>query len=122
MVMEANKINKNELEVKAKIWIEVKSEVIFGGGRTAILEAIDECGSIRQAASKLGMSYRAVWGKLKATEERLGIQLLDTHIGGRQNGATLTTEAKRLLNNYRQFKAEANKEVERLFEKYFHDF
>ncbi|MBS4026649.1 MAG: LysR family transcriptional regulator [Clostridia bacterium] len=121
MVIEADKINNNKLEVKSKIWVELKGEVIFGGGRTAILEAIDECGSIRQAATKLGMSYRAAWGKLKATEERLGIQLLDRYTGGRQNGAFLTTEAKELLNNYRQFKAEVNKEVDKLFEKYFNE-
>lgn len=112
-------IEQQKLEVRSKIWVELEGEVVFGGGRRALLEAIDEYGSIRQATAKLGMSYRAAWGKIKATEERLGIQLLDKYTGGKQNGATLTPEAKKLLNNYRQFKAEANKEIDKLFNKYF---
>lgn len=119
MVIEANKLNENELKVKSKIWVELQGEVVFGGGRTSLLEAIEEYGSIRQAATKLGMSYRAAWGKIKATEERLGVQLLDKYTGGKQNGAFLTDDAKKLLDNYRQFKTEANKEVDKLFNKYF---
>lgn len=104
---------------KAKIWIEVNGAVVFGSGRVDLFEAIAETGSIRQAASKLGMSYRAAWGKIKATEERLGFQLIEKHAGGHQSGAQLTPDAKNLLACYKRFKHEAAGAVEHLFKHHF---
>ncbi len=110
---------KIRLQAKSKIWIEAQHEVVFGGGRDLLLHAIEETGSIRQAATKLNMSYRAAWGKIKATEERLGIIMLEKHAGGHRSGAELTPEAKELLKAYRVFKEAANKAVDDLFAQYF---
>lgn len=44
---------KGHRESKNKIWIEDDNEnLIFGGGKTQILEYIDETGSIAEAAKK----------------------------------------------------------------------
>ena len=51
--------------------------------------------SLHAAAKKLNMSYRAAWGRLKASEQRLGIKLVETHAGA--EGMELTAEAKKLL-------------------------
>jgi len=51
------------------------------------------CGSINQAAAKLGMSYRAAWGKVTATEKRLGIKLLNKHTGGYHSGSGVDTRS-----------------------------
>ena len=58
-----------KIQPKIKLWLEVDGAVVFGGGRVALFQAIEETGSIKQAAEKLNMSYRAAWGKIKATEE-----------------------------------------------------
>lgn len=113
---------KAELVPKSKIWIEANDQVVFGGGRMKLFRAIEECGSIRQAATKLGMSYRAAWGKIKATEERLGMQLVEKHAGGHQSGAQLTEDARKLLGVYRQFKADSVKAVDKLFSYHFKEF
>ena len=42
----------------------------------ALLEAIRQSGSIRQAAARLGFSYRHVWGQLKRWEGALGQPLI----------------------------------------------
>lgn len=110
---------KDGLKPKSKIWIEFNGEVIFGGGRLALFKAIEQYGSIRQAATNLGMSYRAAWGKIKATEERLGLKLVEKHAGGHQSGAQLTDRAKKILNLYQQFKYESTKAVDELFERLF---
>lgn len=110
------------LTPKAKIWIESKGYVVFGGGRMKLFQAIEELGSIRQAASKLEMSYRAAWGKLKATEERLGIKLVEKHAGGQHNGAVLTPVAKKLLASYEKFKEDSVKKVDELFTSHFEWF
>ena len=90
--------------VKSKAWIEnEKGEVVFGAGRLKILNAIENNGSINGAAAELRMSYRAVWGKIKATEDRLGKQLLTKQTGGEHGGGSvLTPFAKTLVKSFRQ--------------------
>lgn len=110
------------LKPKAKVWIELDGEVVFGGGRMDLFEAIEKYGSIRQAATNLGMSYRAAWGKLKATEQRLGLELLEKHAGGAQSGAVLTADARELLALYRKFKNDSAEAVDNLFVSYFKKF
>jgi len=110
------------LTPKAKIWIELDGEVVFGGGRMDLFEAIEKYGSIRQAAINLGMSYRAAWGKIKDTEERMELELLEKHAGGAQSGAVLTAEARELLSLYRKFKEESNKVVDDLFISHFRKY
>ena len=114
-----NEITLRKLQPKSKTWIESDGEVVFGAGRAALFQAIEETGSIRQAANKLGMSYRAAWGKIKATEERLGIKLVEKHAGGHQSGATLTPQAKKLMDLFQQFKRDSEASIDKLFMQYF---
>lgn len=86
------------LELKYKIWLEANGRVVFGQGRKELLEAIEECKSLNAAAKKLNMSYRAAWGRLKASEERLGIKLVD-HVAG--EAMHLTKEARTLLAEFK---------------------
>jgi molybdate transport system regulatory protein len=86
------------LELKYKIWLEADDHVVFGQGRKELLIAIEECKSPNAAAKKLNMSYRAAWGRLKASEERLGFKLVD-HIAG--EAVHLTREARMLLAEFK---------------------
>ena len=109
------------LRVKSKFWIEdEKGGPVFGHGRQQILEKIGELGSIRAAAKDLKMSYRAVWGKIKTAEERLGIKLIETFPGGGKNrGARLTPEAKELLLRFRQLHELGNSKADEMFKEIF---
>jgi molybdate transport system regulatory protein len=93
-----------KLIIKSKIWIEdEEGNVVFGTGRLNILNAIEHHGSILAAAKALGMSYRAVWGKIKATEERLGQPLMLKRTGGLHGGGSkLTPFGKALVERFRQ--------------------
>jgi molybdate transport system regulatory protein len=114
-------VKKLSLQPRCKIWIEYNKQVIFGGGRLALFQAIEECGSINKAAAKLGMSYRAAWGKITATEKTLGFKLIDKHIGGSQSGSELTDTARKLVRAYIAFKEESINAVDQLYEKHFND-
>jgi molybdate transport system regulatory protein len=92
------------LELKVKLWLEKDGEVLFGLGRLDLLKAIAETGSLASAARRLNMSYRAAWGRLKASEERLGFALLD-RAGGRRQGQTLTPRAKQIMAAYERIQA-----------------
>ena len=112
---------EGKLAVRSKVWIvDDKGEVVFGRGRKKILEAVMRCGSIHAAAKDLKMSYRAVWGRIKATEERLGKPLLVRNIGGAAGGGSQLTEFA--LNMMRRFQAlhqEVAQEVDRRFDQKF---
>jgi len=94
------------MEIKYKIWIEKEGKVIFGHGREELFQAIDECHSLNAAAKKLGMSYRAAWGRLRASEERLGVKLVESDTA--KKGMTLTPAAKGLLEKFRRLEKDAD--------------
>lgn len=109
-----------KMNPRFKVWIEKEGEVVFAEGRKLLLEAVDELGSLNAAAGKLGMSYRAAWGKIKATEKRLGIKLLESNVGGRGvGGARLTKDAKELLKRYNRYKTRVKTCVDREYETIF---
>lgn len=110
-----------KLAIKSKIWIEDENgDMVFGSGRLRILKAIREHGSILAAAKELHMSYRAVWGKIKATEERLGQSLLTRRAGGAQGGGSeLTPLGKALLERFDQLQMLTEKTADSIFEGLF---
>jgi molybdate transport system regulatory protein len=95
-----------DMEIKYKIWIERDGKVIFGHGREELFQAIDECRSLNAAAKRLNMSYRAAWGRLRASEERLGVRLVESD--STKKGMTLTPVAKALLDKFRQLEKDAD--------------
>jgi molybdate transport system regulatory protein len=64
-----------------------------------LLKAIDECNSLNAAAKKLSMSYRAAWGRLKASERRMGCHLVEHHQGKQMR---LTARGKALVERFDQ--------------------
>jgi molybdate transport system regulatory protein len=83
------------MDIKHKIWLEIDGKVVFGPGRDVLLKAIDACRSLNAAAKMLDMSYRAAWGRVKASEERLGIKLVENEPG--RTGMHLTETARKLI-------------------------
>ncbi len=111
------------LVVKSRVWIEDdKGKVVFGAGRLNILIAVAEHGSILAASKALGMSYRAVWGKIKATEDRLGYPLLMKRLGGSHGGGSeLTPIAKSLIERFRHLDNLMKTTADTLFQGVFMD-
>lgn len=109
------------MEIKSKLWIEVDGRPVFGRGRRFLLEAIDNYGSINQAAKEINISYRKAWGYIKAMEERLGIKLVERQTGGKNGGgATLTPAARDFLKKYRSLEEGINEFVDQRFKTFFH--
>ena len=84
------------MEIKAKFWIENKGEVVLGGGKTALLLAVDRLGSIQRAAEEFGMSYRHAWGAIKKIEQRAGFKILDTKVRWKGRRSPIDTQRKSL--------------------------
>ena len=111
------------MKVRTKVWIEDDhGKVVFGGGREHMLEAIDRLGSMNKAAKELKMSYRALWGRIKSTENRMGAKVLTTRPGGgKGSGSILTPIGKRFLENYRRLSHRIIEQADREFDKIFGD-
>jgi molybdate transport system regulatory protein len=110
----------NDIDIRSKLWIEVDGDPVFGRGRRFLLEAIDSCGSINQAAKEIGISYRRAWSYIKNMEERLNIRLVERQAGGKNGGgAALTEEARDFLERYRAFEQGINEYVDQRFKKHF---
>ena len=80
--------------VRMHLWLESGESVYFGMGRVMLLDMIEQHGSLRKASEAMGMSYRAAWGKLRATEDALGVVLVESS-GTRRGGCHLTQAGRR---------------------------
>ncbi len=108
------------LEVRSKLWIEAGGGAVLGDWRADILEGIERTGSLSRAAEELGVPYRTAWQRLKESEERLGVRLVESQSGGADGGSsTLTPAARELLRRYRQFSSGMEELVNQRFKEAF---
>jgi molybdate transport system regulatory protein len=98
--------------IRSKIWIaDDHGKVVFGLGRYRILDAIGRSGSLQAAARELKMSYRAVWCRIKASEERIGRPLVER----KGKGSQLTAFAEDLMKQFRRLQAVVEKESDEMY-------
>jgi molybdate transport system regulatory protein len=109
------------MKISFKVWLEEEDHrVRFGEGRSQLLQAIADHGSLAQAAKKMNMSYRAAWGRLKASEDRLGFPLAEKDTAlGKRGGLHLTTAGKDLLDKFNAIHQTLAQRVTELEKKYF---
>jgi molybdate transport system regulatory protein len=80
----------------------------IGPGKIALLEAIDETGSISAAARQLGMSYRRAWGLVSELNQVLAKPAVEANVGGTHGGrATLLPTGRKLATLYRAVERDA---------------
>ena len=89
----------------------------FGPGIGELIGRVGELGSLRAAAQSLDMSYSKAWTIVRQCEEALGWPLLVRRSGGKHGGgATLTADARQLLELYGEFWRELDEFADRLLE------
>ncbi len=86
-----------------------------------LLLEINNSGSLKAAADKLGVSYRKAWGNVEDIENGLGFRLLERQRGGATGGkTTLTDEGMKLIEAYDELKTEFNNSIYKITKKFFH--
>ncbi|MCU0323989.1 MAG: winged helix-turn-helix domain-containing protein [Spirosomaceae bacterium] len=101
------------MKLNGRIWIE-ESDKFIGIGRVELLELIKKTGSINKAAQTMNMSYKKAWGLVNSMNEQSSKPLVLTQTGGEKGGgATITDEAQRLIDAY--------KEIQERFKKFLSD-
>lgn len=86
------------------IWLETKDGMLLGLGRIQLLELVEELGSLNKAASAMGMSYRAAWGRMKQTETVIGASLVER--SGPKKGFQLTPLGHEIVRLFRTWHRE----------------
>jgi molybdate transport system regulatory protein len=89
-------------QIKGRIWVEVGGKPAINDAAADLLEQIAACGSLSEAARRLGFSYRRAWMLLNGVNQRWPTPLVLTAIGGRRGGGAVLTETGRhVLRTYR---------------------
>jgi molybdate transport system regulatory protein len=110
------------MRVKANFWVEKDGKVALSRWRVALLQAVDETGSISAAAERMKIPYRRAWDRIHECEERLGVKLLETQTGGPGGGgAQLTPEGAEFVRRFHKFSQGLDDLIKNRFAKAFED-
>jgi molybdate transport system regulatory protein len=110
------------MQPRAKFWIEKDGRIVLSDYRVRLLRHIEETGSLAEAASRMHLSYRRAWGKVREIEQNLGAKLVESAAGGAGGGGSrLTAEGRRLVDLYDRFRATLEEDMSREFTRAFKD-
>ena len=83
------------------------AEILLGPGKADLLEAIEQHGSIREAANELDMSYMRAWNLVQTMNAAFREPLVIVHRGGpERGGAELTKTGRAALQLYRDLESD----------------
>jgi molybdate transport system regulatory protein len=96
--------------LKPRLRLVAGGTIVLGPGKADLLEAVHDTGSLRRAASSLGMSYMRAWTLVKTMNAAFREPLVTLARGGaRHGGATLTPTGKKVLGLYRAMEKRCEK-------------
>lgn len=106
----------NNFNIKLTLYNEDYS---FGNGLYNLLILINELKSTNKACKEMRMSYSKAYKMIQRAEHDLGYKLLVGKIGGQGGGgSTLTKEAFRLIEFYRNLKLKTEEFIKNELENY----
>ncbi|TLU85773.1 MAG: LysR family transcriptional regulator [Chlorobium sp.] len=112
------KCRKEEIGLDGSIWLQKARHPFLGGDRIALLEKIDELGSINSAAKASGISYKTAWHLVNMINNLSDKPLVERMTGGKGGGGTfLTKEGRRVIEQFRVVQDEHRKFLENLEER-----
>jgi len=95
--------------------VDLNTGSFLGDTRIRLLEAIELCGSISQAAKEVPLSYKAAWDAVDAMNNLAEQPLVERAVGGRHGGGTLLTDyGKRVIAAFRAMEAEYQLALDRV--------
>jgi molybdate transport system regulatory protein len=95
------KRNRARPTVKGRIWVDLSGPALTDAGAD-LMEQIDACGSLSEAARRLHFAYRRAWLLVDRMNNTWPTPLVITTTGGRRGGgAQLTELGRNVLRAYR---------------------
>jgi molybdate transport system regulatory protein len=94
------------LAVSGGLWLDRRGRSFLGGRRIELLEAIEQHGSITQAAKAVGLSYKGAWDAVDAVNNMAEKPLVLRAAGGQHGGGShLTDYGRHVVQLYRQLES-----------------
>lgn len=104
-----------QLRMIGRFGVDLASDSFLGDTRIRLLEAIERCGSISQAAKEVPLSYKAAWDAIDAMNNLAEHPLVERAVGGRNGGGTRVTEyGRRVMALYRAMETEYQLALDRV--------
>jgi molybdate transport system regulatory protein len=99
---ESSKASRITPSLRGRVWVENNRAAAMTEAGSDLLEQIQACGSLSEAARRLGFSYRRAWLLLDAMNHAWPQPVVVTAVGGKQGGGARVTEFGLLvLRSYR---------------------
>lgn len=109
---------KTRVGLAGTLWFQRADLKFLGGDRIALLEKIDELGSITKAAKAIGISYKTAWDTVNMINNLAEKPLVDRMTGGKGGGGTsLTAEGKNVVAQFNTIQEEHRKFLDNLEER-----
>ncbi|MEI7825469.1 MAG: TOBE domain-containing protein [Chlorobiaceae bacterium] len=106
---------KETIGLEGSIWFQKAENRFLGSDRIALLEKINELGSISSAAKAAGISYKTAWHLVNMMNNLSEKPLVDCMTGGKGGGGTvLTREGKIIVEQFRIVQEEHRKFLQNL--------
>jgi molybdate transport system regulatory protein len=94
--------------------IDLDTGARIGPGKIALLQAIDDTGSISAAGRSLGMSYRRAWQLIDELNQASPRPLIAAQTGGHSGGgATLTALGREIVAHYVAIESKSHRSATR---------
>jgi molybdate transport system regulatory protein len=88
--------------IRGRVWIELNGVSALTEAAADLIEQIEACGSLSEAARKLGFSYRRAWLLMDNMNRLWSEPVIRTATGGARGGGARVTEfGRQLLSAYR---------------------
>jgi molybdate transport system regulatory protein len=94
-------------------------DAALGPGRVQLLELVGETGSLRSAATRMGMAYMTAWKHVKILNGRFRSPVVVSKRGGRAGGgAVLTKTGQMVVALYHRMEAESHAAIQEGFREF----
>ena len=92
--------------IAIRLFLKIDADTRIGHGKIALLETIEETGSISAAGRALDMTYRRAWELVDHMNKAFGQPLIVGHTGS-AGGADLTELGRTIVDRFRRIEAAA---------------
>ena len=91
----------------------------YGPGMQTMVRLVDESGSLKTAFSLMGISGNYARRTIRETEKGLGFKLFENDLSNKQEGSTVSAEAREHAAKYKAFHEDCIKYIEEAYKRHF---
>ena len=101
-------------------FLDDNDEKFFGEGPARLMRAVEATGSLRAAATSMGMAYTKALKLIRNAENTLNFPLINRSVGGKDGGGSyLTEEGKEWLERYENYRDACKEANSKLYLEFF---